>query len=110
MTEHTITDREKAARTRPPTHPGAILRDIVLPDLGLPKAEIARLAGISRTMLYDVLNETAKVTPILALRFGKLLGMSAETLLRMQASYDLWEAGTIVDTDAIPRLESSHRA
>jgi plasmid maintenance system antidote protein VapI len=40
---------------RPPTHPGELLREELLPATKKPKAEIARLLGISRQHLYDVL-------------------------------------------------------
>jgi addiction module HigA family antidote len=72
-----------------PVHPGESLRVIVLPALGKPKAEIARLLGVSRQTLYDVLNEKQPITANLALRIGKLVGGGAEVWLRMQLNYDL---------------------
>lgn len=72
-----------------PIHPGEILREDVLPSLGKPKTEIARLLGVSRQTLYDVLNEKQPITANLALRIGKLVGGGAEIWLRMQQRYDL---------------------
>jgi addiction module HigA family antidote len=72
-----------------PTHPGELLREDVLPALGIPKTEIARRLGISRAMLYAILEERAPVSPSMALRLGKLLGTSAESWLNMQRDYDL---------------------
>lgn len=72
-----------------PVHPGASLREIILPALGKPKSEIARLLGVSRQTLYDVLNEKQPITANLALRIGKLVGGGAEIWLRMQQAYDL---------------------
>jgi len=77
---------------RSPTHPGAILREDVLPALGRPKAEIARDLGISRQQLYGLLDETRPVSPNIAVRLGKLCGNGPGLWLRMQASYDLWHA------------------
>ena len=57
-----------------PAHPGELLREIVLPATKLPKAEIARLLGISRQQLYDILAERKPVTPETAVRLGKLFG------------------------------------
>ena len=51
-----------------PVHPGELLREDVLPAVGRPKTEIARLLGISRQTLYDILNEKQPVTPAMALR------------------------------------------
>ena len=72
-----------------PSHPGAMLRDVVLPALAKPKTEIARLLGISRQALYDVLSERQPITPAMALRIGKLCGNGPEQWLAMQRTYDL---------------------
>ena len=72
-----------------PVHPGELLRVIVLPALGKPKTEIARLLGVSRQTLYDVLNEKQPITANLALRIAKLVGDDAESWMRMQLNYDL---------------------
>lgn len=75
-----------------PVHPGEILREDVLPAIGRPKAEIARLLGVSRQTLYDVLNEKQPITPSMAVRIGKLCGNGPEIWLRMQQAYDLEKA------------------
>src|SRR5690242_4190411 len=75
-----------------PAHPGELLREIVIPATGRPKAEIARLLGISRQQLYDILRERKPVTPETALRLGKLFGDGAAVWWRMQAEHDLWLA------------------
>ncbi len=72
-----------------PTHPGEVLREDVIPALGIPKTEIVKRLGISRAMLYAILDESAPVTPAMALRLGRLLGTSAESWLNMQRDFDL---------------------
>lgn len=72
-----------------PVHPGEILREDVLPALGKPKAEIARLLGISRQTLYDILRERQPITAQMALRIGKLCGNGHEIWFRLQNRYDL---------------------
>jgi addiction module HigA family antidote len=72
-----------------PTHPGEVLREDVLPALGRPKAEIARLLGVSRPALYNVLDEKAAITPDMALRLGRLFGKAPDIWLAMQQAYDL---------------------
>ena len=69
-----------------------MLREDVLPAIGKPKAEIARLLGISRQTLYDILAERAPVTPGMALRLGKLCGNGPELWLNLQRGYDLRKA------------------
>jgi addiction module HigA family antidote len=75
-----------------PNHPGELLREVVIPATGRSKTEIAKLLGISRQTLYDVLGEKQPVTPALAVRLGKLFGDGAGVWLRMQAAHDTWHA------------------
>jgi addiction module HigA family antidote len=72
-----------------PTHPGELLRQDVLPAIGMPRTEIAKRLGISRSMLYAILEGRAPISPAMALRLGRLLGTSAESWLNMQRDYDL---------------------
>jgi addiction module HigA family antidote len=72
-----------------PMHPGEWLREEILPAVGRPKTEIARLLGISRQQLYDILEERKPVTPSTALRLGKLFGNGAEFWVDLQRSFDL---------------------
>lgn len=93
----------------PPTHPGEVLREDVLPALGRSKAEIARLLEVSRQTLYDILNEKQPITPAMALRIGKLTGTTPESWLNMQRNYDLrLEAERSADViERIPTLEAA---
>jgi addiction module HigA family antidote len=85
-------DTKPVKRGLPPMHPGELLREDVLPALGRSKAEIARLLGISRQTLYDILAEKQPVTPGMALRLGKLLGNGPTLWLNLQRRYDLGQA------------------
>lgn len=76
-------------RGLPPMHPGELLREDVFPALGRPRAEIARLLGVSRQTLHAILTERAPVTPEMALRLGKLCGNGPELWLNLQARFDL---------------------
>jgi antitoxin HigA-1 len=72
-----------------PVHPGELLREDVIPAFKRPKAEIARLLGISRQTLYDILEERQPITASMALRIGKLCGDGPEIWVAMQREYDL---------------------
>jgi addiction module HigA family antidote len=91
---------------RCPSHPGALLDDII-PETGKTKVEIANLLGISRQQLYDIINEKKPVSPNVAARLGKLFGDGAGVWLRMQAAYDAWQAEHSIDVSAIPTLKSA---
>ena len=73
----------------PPMHPGELIREDLLPALGVSKTELARSLGISRQTLYDILNERQPVTAEMAIRFGKLFGNGARFWVNMQRAYYL---------------------
>ncbi len=80
-------------RKRCPTHPGAILREDILPSLaGTSVSAFARSLGVSRQTLHAVLAERSGVSAEMALRLGTLLGNGAQLWLDMQSKYDLWQA------------------
>jgi antitoxin HigA-1 len=87
-------------------HPGELLREDVMPALGRPRAEIARLLGISRQMLHSILTERAPVTAEMALRLGKLCGNGPDLWLALQTRYDLdrLREAKRSEIDAIPTL------
>ena len=88
MGEYTV----KRPLNRPPTHPGQILREDVLPALDISVSEAARRMGISRQQLHRVLACTHPITTEMALRIGKFAGNGPGLWLRMQQTYDLWHA------------------
>ncbi len=89
-----------------PAHPGEMLAEITIPATGKSKAEIARLLGISRQTLYDILNQKQSVTPAIAARLGKLFGDGPGIWIRMQAAYDTWHAERF-DTSSITTLRAA---
>jgi addiction module HigA family antidote len=93
------------SKTRRPTPPGKVLGEDVLPATGKTKTEIARLLGISRQSLYDILDCKQPITPQMAVRVGKLCGNGPAIWLAMQSKHDLWEAERSVDVSKIPTLE-----
>lgn len=93
----------KRPLARCPSHPGALLADI-LPATGKTKVEIAEMLGISRQQLYDILGEKKPVSPTVAARLGKLFGDGAAVWLRMQAAHDAWHAERDPALDKVPTL------
>ena len=85
-----------APRRRPPPgqppHPGTILRDRVLPALGLSVSQAARDLNITRQTLHRLLAGTAGLTPSMALRLGRLCGTDPAAWLDLQRAVDLWQA------------------
>lgn len=100
-----MSDTSRPPSPRCPVHPGELLRDDVIPATQRSKAEIARLLGISRQHLYDILDEKKPVSPAVAVRLGKLFGNGPALWVRMQSAYDTWHAERDVDVSAIPTLE-----
>jgi addiction module HigA family antidote len=86
--EYLVTEGSKVA----PTHPGEILREDVLPALGLSVIEAAKALRVSRQTLHRILAGKMAVSPEMAVRLGKFCGNGPGLWLRMQAAYDLWYA------------------
>ena len=92
------------SRQRPPTHPGALLREVVLPGMRISVSQAAREMGVSRQQLYKILSGGRSITAEMATRLGKYCGNGPELWLNMQNAYDLWQARkTLADAlDQIP--------
>jgi addiction module HigA family antidote len=59
---------------------------------GISVTEFAKRLGVSRVALSRVVNGRAAVSAELAIRLAAALRGSAESWLRMQLAYDLWQA------------------
>ncbi|MGS0742917.1 HigA family addiction module antitoxin [Glaciimonas sp. GG7] len=75
---------------RRPTHPGAVLREDVLPALAMTEAEFAQLLGVSRLSASELLHEQRALSPEMAVRVAALSGTTPESWLRMQEAVDRW--------------------
>lgn len=94
-----------------PPHPGLTLRDDILPALQLQVGEAAAQLGVDRTTLSKILNGRSAITPAMALRIERWLGVdhggSAEVWLAQQAAYDLWQARQVIrETKALRDVKS----
>lgn len=70
-------------------HPGPwLMREIVEP-YGMTVTKTAAHLGVSRQNMSMLLNGHASLSAMMALRFEKAFGISADTLLRMQVGHDL---------------------
>ena len=75
-----------------PPHPGAFVRTEVIEPLGLTVSGAATALGVSRPALSALLNGRADLSGTMALRIEKAFGVKMDTLMRMQASYDIARA------------------
>jgi addiction module HigA family antidote len=72
-----------------PVHPGHIVRHDCLEPLGLSIAQAAKILGVTRQALNNVVTGRSGISPEMAIRLMKAFGSTAETWLRMQLAYDL---------------------
>lgn len=79
-------------RMKNPTHPGGFVKMEIIEPLALSVADAARVLGITRAALSTFLNERADLSADMAIRIEKAFGVSMETLMRMQASFDIAQA------------------
>lgn len=73
-------------------HPGSWLRDEFITSRKITVTTLAKALGVTRQAASNLLNANAGLSAEMAIRFEKLFGISADTLMRMQARYDLAEA------------------
>jgi len=79
-------------KTRKPIHPGNVfLHDVLIP-LGTTVTDAARMMGITRKALSELVNEKSACTVQMALRIAKVTRTNAESWLAMQVKLDLWKA------------------
>ncbi len=77
--------------TRKPSHPGALIRNIILPETGLSVSALAERCGVARNTLSKVVNERGNITEDLAIRLSRVLGSTPQFWLAMQAKLKLWQ-------------------
>ena len=76
-------------RMKNPAHPGGFVKSEIIEALDLTVTEAARVLGVTRPALSALVNERAQLSPEMALRVEKAFGVSMDTLMRMQNSYDI---------------------
>ncbi len=79
-------------RMHNPPHPGEIIKEDILPELGLTVTQAAQQLGVSRVTLSRMINGNAAISAEMAIRLAQWLGGNAETWLKAQLQYDLWHA------------------
>lgn len=76
-------------RMKTPPHPGLSVRHDCLEPLGFTVAEGAKVLGVTRQAMNNLVSGKAGISAEMAIRLEKTFGSGAETWLRMQAAYDL---------------------
>ena len=77
--------------SRKPSRPGALIRNIILPETGLSVSALAERCGVARNTMSKVVNERGDVTEDLAIRLSYVLGSTPEFWLAMQATLNIWK-------------------
>jgi addiction module HigA family antidote len=76
----------------PPVHPGEIIKQDILPSVGMSVVTAAKALGVSRQMLHDILAERKPLSAVMCLKISRLIGSTPEFWMRLQAAYDLKKA------------------
>lgn len=76
-------------RMKSPAHPGGFVKDEIVEALGLSVTGAAQVLGVTRQTLSALLNERVNLSPEMALRIEKVFGVSMNTLMKMQTSFDI---------------------
>src|SRR5271165_760753 len=73
----------------PPVHPGEVIKEDILPSVGLSVTGAAKASGVSRQMLHGILSGRRPLSAVMCLRVARLFGGSPEVWMRLQAAFDL---------------------
>ena len=88
----------------PPSHPGEILREMIMPALGMNVTQLAHHLGVSRQALSGLINERKSVSMEMAQRLGLAFGNKARFWLALQMQYDTWHAENTIKVN-VERLD-----
>ena len=80
-----------SGRRRRPTHPGAILREIVLPGAGITQTELAKLIQVGRRTVNELCQEKRGISVDMAYRLGGIFANSPGFWLNLQQAVDVWD-------------------
>ena len=73
-------------------HPGVWLRREIVEPAGLNVTAAAERLHVTRQAMSNLLNGNAGLSAEMAIRFEKAFGVSAATMMRMQAAHELAQA------------------
>ena len=88
-----------------PPHPGKIVRVSCLEPLGLNVTQGAKVLGVSRQALSNLVNGRAGMSAEMAIRLAKAFGSTTETWIRLQGAYDVAQAQAREDEVKVERYE-----
>ncbi len=92
-------------RMKTPAHPGGFVKHEIIEPLELSVTDAAKVLGVTRPALSALLNERAALSSEMALRIEKAFGVSMETLMRMQNSFDIARTRLKADEIVVARYE-----
>ena len=76
----------------PPTHPGELLRDEIMPAAALTQERLAMLLGVSRRTVNEIVTEKRSLSADMAHRLARLFDTTPDFWLGLQQDVDLWQA------------------
>jgi addiction module HigA family antidote len=90
-----------------PIHPGRIVREDCLTELGLSVTEAAAHLGVGRAALSALVNERASVSIEMAYRLSKAFGSTPDHWMRMQLAYDLAQSRSLQTEIVVGRIAAA---
>ena len=78
----------KALKMKNPPHPGFLVRVDCLEPHGLSVTEGAKILGVSRSALSNLVNQNADLSWDMAIRLAKAFGGTPDGWMRLQFQYD----------------------
>ena len=78
-----------------PMHPGQVLSEVYMSEMGLNQTALANLCGCSPRKINEIVNKKHSITAETAPALAGVLKTSPEFWLNLQSNYELWQAKAI---------------
>ena len=93
-----------------PVHPGAIVREDCMKPLNLSVTECAKMLGVARQTLSNLVNEKVSVSIEMAYRLSKAFGSTPRTWLGMQLAFDLAQSQDLEQKIKVKRISMERQS
>ena len=93
-----------------PLHPGVIVREDCMKPLNLSVTECAKILGVTRQTLSNLVNGKASLSIEMAYRLSKAFGSTPRTWLGMQLAFDLTQSHWLEQKIKVKRITAEHKS
>lgn len=88
-------------------HPGTYLSEMFLEPFGITQKALSKALDVSEAAVSRLISEKSVLTPEMALRLEKVVGLTAESWLELQAKFSVAEVRAYLGTLSLEKIDFS---